>query len=258
MISVIVPAHKATATIEKAVFSVLDCQAAMHGGVEVVIAPDDGERVYEEIFHRDSRVVVIEPTDRDGPGASRNRAMRACRGRWLTKLDADDKVSPRYLDQLLEAASINKNSIAYSRTSYRDSSGKTVRQLQMTDELSVPKFAVFAGSIHSLYCRSLWIDYPDFVGEDVFVDVMLLARAGGIAPLCNAVYFAQLHGESLCARTSQDVFNAAYREVLARFDETALIDVFATKLSIGTLFGEHVLRGGSHGFHQYVAAVGGI
>jgi hypothetical protein len=159
---------------------------------------------------------------------------------------------------LLEGASDETKPISFSRTRYVDEAGETVRQLPAGEKIGVSQFAVFAGSIHALYCRSLWVEYPDFVGEDVFVDAMLLANVGGVAPLREAVYVAQLNSKSLCARTPQDVFNAAYREVLTRFYEAALVDVFAAKLSIGTLFDEHLRRGGQCGFHQYVAAVNGI
>jgi hypothetical protein len=39
---------------------------------------------------------------------------------------------------------------------------------------------------------------------------------------------------------------------------SVIVPVFAAKLSIGTLFDEHLRRGGQCGFHQYVAAVNGI
>lgn len=94
MVSVLMPAYRASRTIKAAVGSVLSCQTAAAGRLEVVIAPDDGDKVYEDLFADDERVVVLTPTFGEGPGASRNRAKRASRGRWITMLDSDDTVSP--------------------------------------------------------------------------------------------------------------------------------------------------------------------
>jgi Glycosyl transferase family 2 len=258
MVSVLMPAHRAARTIKAAVNSVLSCSTAAAGRLEVVIAPDDGDKIYQALFANDARVVVLPATCGEGPGASRNRAKRASRGRWITMLDADDTVSPGYVDELLKLAAINPRPVAYSRTRYLNPYGGVVRELPASDAIDVPTFVAFAGSIHPLYCRSFWIPYPESVAEDVFVDAMLLEGAGGMAPLSTAIYVAHLHAESLCASTPQQVFNATYRRILGQCHGGVLMDVFAAKLSIGTLYGEHLRKGGQFGFHEYVAAVNGI
>ena len=258
MVSVLMPAYRAARTIKAAVDSVLSCQTAAAGRLEVVIAPDDGEKVYEDLFTNDARVVVLKATCSEGPGASRNRAKQASRGRWITMLDADDTVSPGYVDELLRLAAGHVYPVAYSRTRYVNLSGGVVRELPASHAIDVPRFVAFAGSIHPLYCRSLWVPYAESVAEDVIVDAMLLEGVGGVAPLSMAVYVAQLHAESLCARTPQKIFDATYRRILAKCQGGVLMDVFAIKLSVGTLYGEHLRKGGGLGFHEYVAAVHGV
>jgi glycosyltransferase involved in cell wall biosynthesis len=258
MVSVLMPAYRAARTIKAAVDSVLCCQTAEAGRLEVVIAPDDGDKVYEGLFANDARVVVLKASCGEGPGASRNRAKQASRGRWITMLDADDTVTPGYVDELLKLAAGNKNSVAYSRTRYVNLRGGVVRELPASHAIDVPGFVAFAGSIHPLYCRSLWVPYAESVAEDVIVDAMLLEGAGGLAPLSMAVYVAQLHDDSLCARTPQSVFNATYRRILGQCQRGVLLDVFAAKLSMGTLYGEHLRKGGGLRFHEYVEVVSSV
>jgi hypothetical protein len=258
MVSVLMPAYSAVRTIKAAVDSVLCCQTAEAGRLEVVIAPDDGDKVYEDLFANDARVVVLKATCGEGPGASRNRAMRASRGRWITMLDADDTVTPGYVDELLTLAAGHAHPVAYSRMRYVNLSGGVVRELPASHAIDVPAFVAFAGSIHPLYCRSLWVEYPESVAEDVIVDAMLLEGAGGVAPLSTAVYVAQLHAESLCARTPQQVFDATYRRILGQCRAGVLMDVFAAKLSMGVLYGQHLRKGGRLGFHEYASVVNSV
>ena len=68
-VSVLMPAYRAARTIKAAVGSVLSCQTAAAGRLEVVIAPDDGDKVYEDLFADDERVVVLKATCSEGPGA---------------------------------------------------------------------------------------------------------------------------------------------------------------------------------------------
>jgi hypothetical protein len=63
--------------------------------------------------------------------------------------------------------------------------------------------AAFAGSIHALYRRELWMAYPDMFAEDVYVDALQLEAAGGSAPLADAIYVASLRpdlSEFSCSR----------------------------------------------------------
>jgi succinoglycan biosynthesis protein ExoO len=98
------PAMRKVVAIERAIRSALQCDAARQGGVEIVVAPDDGSDGYRDLLADLPQVRVLPAASRTGPGAARNRAFAAARGQWLTMLDADDHVCEGYIDLLLQAA----------------------------------------------------------------------------------------------------------------------------------------------------------
>jgi len=251
-VSVLIPAFRATATIREAVDSILACEASATGKVEVVVAPDDGSGEYATAFAGAPGVLVLEPTWRLGPGPSRNRARAASSGKWLTMLDADDAVSPGYLDELLSLAQSTRSDCVFSRIRY-EHDGQPVRELPEASVLDAAAMAAFAGSIHALYRRELWIDYPDTLAEDAFVDASLLDAVGGTAPLSGAIYRARLRPDGICATTPQATFNTVYRQVLGQSPSTVVTDVFAAKLTLGLLHDRHIAGGGALSFHHFVA-----
>ena len=102
MISVVIPAFNAEATIERAVDSVLGQE-----GVDLeVIVVDDGStdgtvEIIEFLARRDSRVSVLRNTH-TGPGAARNMGIDAATGEWLAFLDADDEYAPEAFATILK------------------------------------------------------------------------------------------------------------------------------------------------------------
>ncbi len=106
LISVIIPAFKAEATLARAVESV--ARQTMQGQkirdqVEVIIAADDG-RDYGFAQSLAPRVKVLAaPGKGTGPGAARNRGIRASTGRYLAFLDADDHYGDGYFERALDA-----------------------------------------------------------------------------------------------------------------------------------------------------------
>lgn len=258
IVSVLVPAFRATATIREAIESILECQVAAGGHVQVVVAPDDESIEYASMLRGYESVLVLEPTWRLGPGPGRNRARAAASGEWLTLIDADDAVSPGYLDELLRVANSTGASCVFSRTRY-EQEGHLVRELPPGATLDASSMAAFAGSIHALYQRDLWIDYPDDLAEDAFVEASLLSAVGGSAPLASAaIYSCRLGPQGLCATTPQERFNDAYRHVLAGAPNAVVIDVFAARLAMGILYAKHGERGGTLSFHQFVASAAAL
>ncbi len=103
-LTVIMPVYNASAYLEEAVRSVLA------SGVEAVelLCVDDGSsdgsgEMLDALAAADSRVRVWHRANA-GAAAARNAALQHVRGRYVTFVDADDKVSPTYLKTLVEAA----------------------------------------------------------------------------------------------------------------------------------------------------------
>lgn len=101
LISVIIAAHNAEATIVKCLESVL---TQTHTNLEVICV-DDGSTdrtlsLIQDFSERDFRVRYLS-TENAGPGAARNRGILMARGEWVSFVDADDWLLPNALQTLI-------------------------------------------------------------------------------------------------------------------------------------------------------------
>ncbi|MFD7325225.1 glycosyltransferase [Streptomyces sp. NPDC059875] len=106
LVTVVVPAYNASATLARALQSVL---AQTHRGVEVLVVDDcsaDGTLLVARQFAAmDSRVRVIErPQNSGGCGAPRNNGIEAAAGQYVMFLDADDELPLKAVEELLSSA----------------------------------------------------------------------------------------------------------------------------------------------------------
>ena len=102
-VSVVMPAFNAARTVGEAMASVLGQSCA---DLELIVvddaSTDDTGRIAAAAA--DDRVSVIRLERNAGPGAARDRAIDAARGRWIAVIDADDAWAPDRLERLLAAA----------------------------------------------------------------------------------------------------------------------------------------------------------
>ena len=101
-ISVLIPAHNCAPYVETAVQSVLD---QSYRDIEVIVADDgstDGTwRILERVAHRDSRVILIRNERNLGRARTPNLLIKAARGEYVARLDADDVALPHRLEHQL-------------------------------------------------------------------------------------------------------------------------------------------------------------
>jgi succinoglycan biosynthesis protein ExoO len=102
LVSVVIPAFNATATINEAIASVL---AQTYTNLEVIVcndaSTDDTADIVETIS--DNRVQLLRNSRNLGEGLSRDRAIAAARGQWIAVLDADDAWHSQRLERLIAA-----------------------------------------------------------------------------------------------------------------------------------------------------------
>lgn len=103
MVSVVLPAFNAAATIVETIRSVL---AQSHADFELLICDDcsQDETVLLVGAVRDARIQLIRNERNIGPGRSRDRAIVSARGSWIAFLDADDAWASNRLELLLSVA----------------------------------------------------------------------------------------------------------------------------------------------------------
>lgn len=105
LVSIIVPAFNASTHIERTLRSVL---AQTLKSLEVVVvddgSTDDTKSRVERLATADSRIRLLANDRNRGPSYTRNAALEAAGGEWLSILDADDCMQPERLATLVQEA----------------------------------------------------------------------------------------------------------------------------------------------------------
>ena len=99
LITVIVPAFNAQASIERAVISALD---QTYGSVELIVvndcSSDNTPLILKNLKKKARNLRVISNKFNKGAAAARNQGIDAANGEWITFLDADDYFDLKYLE----------------------------------------------------------------------------------------------------------------------------------------------------------------
>jgi glycosyltransferase involved in cell wall biosynthesis len=99
-ISIIVPVHNASTTLEVAVVSALKLGVDLEIIVVDDYSSDDTVRVAKELQRRFQGLSVIEFSSNRGVSSARNAGINAATKHWITFLDADDAI---YIDDISRA-----------------------------------------------------------------------------------------------------------------------------------------------------------
>lgn len=104
MISVVVPVYNAERYLHRCVESI---RTQSYHDIEIFLVNDgstDGSaQVCEKYSLLDKRIEAIHKQN-GGPSSARNAAIRKCRGKFITFVDADDSLEPHALEALLSTA----------------------------------------------------------------------------------------------------------------------------------------------------------
>lgn len=128
LVTVIVPAHNAAATLERALRSAL---AQTHAALELVVVDDGSTDGTTEIIRRlaasDARVRALTQENR-GVAAARNAALNHARGTLIAPLDADDLWHPAKIARQVAAlyAAGPDTGLAYCHARQIDSHDRVV------------------------------------------------------------------------------------------------------------------------------------
>lgn len=112
VVSIVVPACNAEATIRYSIQSALNQESAQ---IKLVVCDDGSTDKTKDILAgiSDPRLKLIFNDSNLGPGPSRDRAIAESDGDWIAFLDADDAWMPNRLRTLLEAANATGADVAF-------------------------------------------------------------------------------------------------------------------------------------------------
>lgn len=134
MISIVVPVYNAQNLLAKAIDSVLQQSNA---NWELILvndgSTDDSLNICTKYALQDKRIQVINQTN-SGPSAARNKGISCAQGTYITFIDADDFVSPLYLEKLLapfiESSEIDLSCAGYFELSQFHKNGLALNDFQ--------------------------------------------------------------------------------------------------------------------------------
>jgi glycosyltransferase involved in cell wall biosynthesis len=208
LISVIVPAFGAQATIGRCVASLLE------GGlpaarIELLIEPDDATS-YDWLAQGQPSIRVGRPgPQRTGPGPTRNRALRRASGEWITYVDADDHVAPGYLAHLLSTAQRQGAALAQTRITR---AGHRVMHVGADGAtLRLEDWAQSGVSLRGLLHRSRCPDFIDEPAQDILHILEASLRHDQQMQFSKAVYVLTLGQDTVTTQPDfTDRIAAAY------------------------------------------------
>lgn len=226
MVSVIIANHNGGAFIEDALASAAR-QTVRHIEIIVVddVSTDDSTARVEAFAARDPRVSLIRMTQRTGPGAARNQALRVARGTWIAVLDSDDLMHPRRLAELVEAGTSDGVELVADNQLVFDHA-RVVPARPLLDRNALPidgmidiadyvvsnRFfsrAMPLGYLKPLFLRSFLertgcrYDPTLLIAEDYDLVLRLLLSGARFRVLPQMTYFYRRHSQSISHRLSE-------------------------------------------------------
>lgn len=228
-ISVIIPVYQAECYLSRCMESV---RHQTWKDYEMILV-DDGStdssgRLCDGYMCSDQRVRVIHQRNQ-GLSAARNAGISNAKGQWIAFVDADDAVSPWYLERLYQAASRQNCEIAqcgfepfYRQmplTDLGDDRCEVFSGEEMQQRIYSPKRQIYLESTVSwnkLYRKELFekISFPEGkIHEDEAVSYRLYAKAKRVAVLSVRLYWYYQNHEGIMGQ-KMNVRRLDYVEIL--------------------------------------------
>ena len=164
LVSVIVPLYNAAPYIGEALESIL---ASTYRPLEVVVMDDgstDGSlSVAQAVAQTHPELQVLHQANA-GVSAARNNAIRACKGEFILPVDADDKISPAYIEHAIEAMGENVRVVGCKAQFFGDRQGEW-RLPEYTPERLAQRNMIH---ISSLFRKADWERAGGFCEEEIY------------------------------------------------------------------------------------------
>lgn len=211
MVSVIVPAYNAERWLEAAVASVM---AQTVRDWELVLVDDgstDGTPALCDRLAACDRRIRVFHTPNGGLSVARNNGIDVVTGQWITFLDADDLLHPRFMEIMLNAASqtdadiVNCGLVKFSGEQNPFSGANNDTKITIYEPLQAMRLAMYQQcGVHTsawgkLYIRSLWETErftPGTWYEDLDAFYRVWSNCEGFVQLDAALYGYRQHSES--------------------------------------------------------------
>ncbi len=210
LISVIVPVYKVEEYLSRCVDSIL---SQTFEDLELILiddgSPDNCGKICDEYTKKDNRVHVIHQ-ENGGLSSARNAgidwAFENSNSQWLTFIDSDDWIHPRYLELLHSAAIANNTDISvceYTETSEFydfENFNNTSTQKLSAEELFVNHHVTSVIACCKLYKKNCFNSIRFPIGklhEDEYTTYKILFEKNYVSYLTEQLYFYYTNPDSI-------------------------------------------------------------
>lgn len=248
LISVIVPVYNGEKVIEKCIDSLLK---QTYQEMEIILVNDGSIDNTDSIcssYSRKNDCIKYFFQKNQGPGAARNRGLKEAKGEYLAFVDADDCISPYYLEILYD--NIVKYDADISTCSYRK-----IYENEKSSEMGMDKKANRILSqeeaLKSLFYRKEMMGYPflklfrrtilektEFpenikLGEDFIFVYKIFSKCNKIVYSPNSLYFYYQNSSSITKNLSPKTMQDSWEKLKDIFQNS---EAFLKKAIISKLF----------------------
>lgn len=102
LISIVIPVYNAEKYIRRCIYSII---RQTYQNFELILVNDgsidNSLEICKEYAIKDKRITVLSQKN-NGASSARNKGIESANGEWITFIDADDSVDPKYLELLCE------------------------------------------------------------------------------------------------------------------------------------------------------------
>lgn len=202
-VSVVMPAYNCERYIENSIKSVLD-QTLREFELIIVddYSNDNTVGIVEKYCSKDSRIKLIKSDENLGAGASRNKAFKKARGKYIALLDADDTCLPNRLEIQYEYLESNTSIYMVGTGSYDiDESGKKTRFYPIVNEEKLnstmkEKNAVYGGSVMFRNTSEYLYREKFIYAQDYDFNLIILSDGKRIKNIIAPLYCYNIHSNS--------------------------------------------------------------
>ncbi|HNQ06292.1 MAG TPA: glycosyltransferase, partial [Tetrasphaera sp.] len=231
LVTIIVPVYNVEAYLARCLDSLV---AQTHSHLEILLV-DDGSTdrsgaICDEYARDDARIRVLHRTN-GGPSAARNAGLDVMTGGYVTFVDSDDWVDPRYVATLLDLLTrwdAQVAAVPFVRTTTESPArpaGPFEERGLTPDQVALEFFGanhtLWTIACSKLYAAELWrvMRFPDGrLHEDEFMTYRVIDQGARSAATTEVLYFYFQHSASITGRppTSaqrRDAMDAAHEQV---------------------------------------------
>lgn len=195
LISVIIPAYNVEKTIKRCLKSVFEQKNVDY---EVIVVDDGSTDKTSEILKNTSMANCrVLRTKNNGAASARNVGIDNAKGNYICFVDADDIVSPHYLEQMLKLLLDNEADIVctrYERNKEKDFERLTDKVAVVSGDTAVRnllQMSIDNGPVAKLFSKKVIgrIRMPDvMVAEDLYFNYLVMKEANRVVLNDSVLY----------------------------------------------------------------------